>query len=262
MSLFYEEVFWNFSWGVLFYTPSSTTPLSPLQQWIGRLTMLIQFLPNSPSKNEGIFFPVENQGRQVSGDQSVDPSRGPCEVDGRLEARRTQRSGGDARQKDERDSPAVLGHLEGKSDEQLEGHVDQDVVEVVVDEWVGEISPDLERTFWFQIFNFYIRYVKDERKMLNGNDSILLCTPKVQLQFFFSLFCSGSQNKRLHFNIELWQKAWWILISFFANPNSWQNKIDETILRLLIQTCRLRWWSNTRLEQSGLIVFDLKIKRK
>jgi len=101
-------------------------------------------LPNSPSKNESVFFPVENQGRQVSADQSVDSSRGSREVDRRFEARRPEWSGGNARQVDQGDAPSALRHLERKSDQELEGHVDQDVRVGVVHQGVGEKSPNLE----------------------------------------------------------------------------------------------------------------------
>ena len=107
--------------------------------------MSLLILP--PLEDRPVLLPVDDEGGEVGGYQSVDPGRGPTEetvMGGNGASYGAQQHPGHVEtEQSQLAQPASLGELQGDADNQLHRHVEHDVLRPSVDKLVGEEPPDL-----------------------------------------------------------------------------------------------------------------------
>ena len=75
-------------------------------------------LPESLSENERVFFPVEEDGSNVSTGQGIDPARGSSQEGAGVEDSGDQGASGDTQAVDTGHPPPGVGHLQGQANQQ------------------------------------------------------------------------------------------------------------------------------------------------
>ena len=100
-----------------------------------------------PLEDRPVFLPVDDEGGEVGGDESVDPGRGPTEetvTGGNGAGYGAQQHPGHVESQElQLAQPASLGELQGDTHHQLHRHVEHDVLRPSVYKLVGEEPPGL-----------------------------------------------------------------------------------------------------------------------
>ena len=96
-----------------------------------------------PDDERCVLVPVEDESGEMSDSDAVDPSTAPDKTVLGVEAVSRERPGQDPREEDEADPPAAVDHLQDEAEPEQEEEVGHNVLQVSVDETVGQIPPGL-----------------------------------------------------------------------------------------------------------------------